>query len=324
MTYIMLCGRRPFERIDIPNNPEASEASLVSNIVMGRYHFNHEPFRHVSDDAIHFICSCLEPNPAFRLSAETLLKHRWLSTSGHEPVNAVDGPSTSGGMQVENPSVSLAQDAAVVSVPTAETQAQYALRTELARTSMLGVAFSLPPTAAKQLRSLFNDLDADKTGYIDRNEFLQAVTNSLVTPASSSEINQLFDMIDVDRNHRISFIEFLAAMLDPRTVDIQDLNQAFHLFDKENKGYITATDIYHIIGTNMEESTIKAAVEEKKLKQQLSLQGEQSNDGSSDAELRAAAEREHLEVIKAKVAHMVQECDVDGDGNIRLEKDAVS
>ena len=128
-------------------------------------------------------------------------------------------------------------------------------------------------------------------------------------------------MIDVDRNHRISFIEFLAAMLDPRTVDIQDLNQAFHLFDKENKGFITASDIYRIIDTSLEESTIKAAVEERKLKQQLSQQGDHSNENSvqlNDAELREAAEREHLEVIKAKVSHMVQECDVDGDGNIRL------
>lgn len=39
VAYILLSGRRPFESVDIPNQPRAKESSLIASILMGRYHF---------------------------------------------------------------------------------------------------------------------------------------------------------------------------------------------------------------------------------------------------------------------------------------------
>lgn len=234
MVYIMLCGRRPFERIDIPNQPEASEASLISSILLGRFHFNHAPFRDVSDAAIHFICCCFEPYNDRRLSAQALMSHPWLASKDFKaPSEILNDFSSNASIHHDNSntmSKGLQSDGASseLSVANAESQANYAKRTDFNRTSMLGVAFSISPNKTREFRKLFQEMDTDNTGFLDRSEFFQAVkkatTGSKDTDVSG-DVNALFDMMDIDGNNQLSFLEFLAATIDPRSVDIQDMNQ---------------------------------------------------------------------------------------------------
>lgn len=58
MSFIMLCGHKPFESIDLPgNHVDISQSSLVSNIMMGRYSFQHPVRLRVTDiDTKHFVC----------------------------------------------------------------------------------------------------------------------------------------------------------------------------------------------------------------------------------------------------------------------------
>ena len=46
VAFIILCGRKPFESIELPNHLDVSKSSLVSNIMMGRYSFQHPVSRH--------------------------------------------------------------------------------------------------------------------------------------------------------------------------------------------------------------------------------------------------------------------------------------
>ena len=47
----------------------------------------------------------------------------------------------------------------------------------------------------------------------------------VINPTSSpAEIDLIFNMIDQDGNKQISFLEFVAATIDPREVDIQEMN----------------------------------------------------------------------------------------------------
>jgi hypothetical protein len=96
--------------------------------------------------------------------------------------------------------------------------------TGLGKTSMIAVAFSMPPTKAKELRSLFQQIDKDGSGQVDQEEFRAAlaVSNPEMSPAA---VDALFSAIDQDGNQHISFLEFVAAMLDPKEVDIAEINQ---------------------------------------------------------------------------------------------------
>jgi len=69
---------------------------------------------------------------------------------------------------------------------------------------------------------------------------------------SSEDVDVLFDTIDQDGNKQISFIEFVAATIDPREVDVSELNNAFRLLDKEGKGYITQDDLRRVLAVTSE------------------------------------------------------------------------
>jgi calcium-dependent protein kinase len=331
MVYIMLCGRRPFERIDIPNQPEASEASLISSILLGRYHFNHAPFRDVSDEAIHFICSCFEPFRDKRMSPLELINHPWLVSmvnNDHSPVHmseksvsiSVDKHSSSSKNNSSNNNVKEIE----MNVAGAEAQANYANRTTFSRTSMLGVAFSIPPSKTRLLRKTFLDMDTDRTGFLDRTEFFEAVkrsTASMTETDVSGDVNTLFDMIDIDGNNQISFLEFVAATIDPRSVDIQDLNHAFRLIDKEQKGYISLEDFQNILRTVSPQSSQRNSVvhHDGVMSTQHSGDESESRTGGevlSDAEQRAVLELTHKRELQENLSRIIREVDVDGDGKI--------
>lgn len=89
---------------------------------------------------------------------------------------------------------------------------------------MIAVAFSMPTTEARDLRSLFQSIDKDGSGKVDREEFYTYL--QVAEPKMTREdINTLFDAIDQDGNQEISFLEFVASMVDSRTVDIGGINQ---------------------------------------------------------------------------------------------------
>ena len=116
VAYILLSGRRPFERVDLPSTTSFSqktssriqpalqsvdspiaplspaqihqvlppmyrnsaEGSVIASILLGRYHFHHEAFRSLSREAIYFIKTCMEHDYTHRAHARDLLAHPWL------------------------------------------------------------------------------------------------------------------------------------------------------------------------------------------------------------------------------------------------------
>ena len=119
----------------------------------------------------------------------------------------------------------------------------------LSQTSMIAVAFTMPTTAATDLRTLFQSIDKDGSGKVDRDEFCTYLR--IAEPKMSlEEANTLFDAIDQDGNQELSFLEFVASMVDSRTVNIGEINQAFNLLDQDGKGYISHNDLYRLLAAN--------------------------------------------------------------------------
>lgn len=54
-------------------------------------------------------------------------------------------------------------------------------------------------------------------------------------------------MIDIDKNQQISYTEFLVATIDPREVDIAELNRAFRMLDEDGNGVITKDEMRKVI-----------------------------------------------------------------------------
>jgi len=225
VAFIMLCGHKPFESIDLPNHLEVAKSSLVANIMMGRYSFQHPAWEFISEEAMLFIMSCFTMNRLQRPSASQLFQNKWCS-----PHNINDKLSDTK-LKLYTRKLSKISGQS------------------LSQTSMLAVAFSMPTNQAKDLRTLFQSIDKDGSGMVDRQEFCTYLR--IAEPKTTiEEANTLFDAIDQDGNQELSFLEFVASMVDSRTVNTSEINQAFSLLDQEGKGYISHNDLYRLLAAN--------------------------------------------------------------------------
>lgn len=73
MTFIFICGQYPFGDRKTPN------AVMQQLILEGKFTFDLEIWKEISEDAKSFITQLLQVNPANRLTAAQALKHPWLT-----------------------------------------------------------------------------------------------------------------------------------------------------------------------------------------------------------------------------------------------------
>ena len=69
--YILLSGKVPF--------PGRNELEIISNVIKGEFHFNHEAFKTISNECKDLICRLLEKDAEMRYTAQQAFEHPWLS-----------------------------------------------------------------------------------------------------------------------------------------------------------------------------------------------------------------------------------------------------
>lgn len=270
VTYILLSGRRPFERVEIAPTAKAKESSVIASILMGRYHFKHDIWQKVSNDAIDFIKTCLELDYTKRAYATDLLNHPWFVFNKQSQGLSALGKTTLSSMS-NNHDITLTHEYSAsnnndgdINLFTSSSNniSNYAftLRSSSNRhlttskfggmrhTSMLAVAFAMPTSKARQLRDLFQEIDRNGNGTIEKEEFRVAF-QQVHPELAIKDIDLLFDIIDQDGSKSISFLEFVAATIDPRDIDIKEMNQAFKILDRDQKGYLTREDLLRVLST---------------------------------------------------------------------------
>ncbi|XP_060533146.1 neo-calmodulin-like isoform X2 [Cylas formicarius] len=126
----------------------------------------------------------------------------------------------------------------------------------------------------KEFREAFRLFDKDGDGSITKEE-LGRVMRSLGQFARTEELQEMLQEVDIDGDGNVSFEEFLdiawsAAGSDPdqilsREEEEKELRDAFRVFDKHNRGYITASDLRAVIqclGEDLSEEEIEDMIKE--------------------------------------------------------------
>lgn len=116
----------------------------------------------------------------------------------------------------------------------------------------------------REYRDAFSLFDKDGNGYLTKEE-LGHVMHQLGQWARMEELQEMLAEIDTDGDGNVSFEEFVEILLnitEGDTVSLtaaqeeQELRDAFRVFDKHNRGYITASDLTFVLkclGENLDE-----------------------------------------------------------------------
>ncbi|XP_016949598.1 calcium-binding protein 4 isoform X1 [Drosophila biarmipes] len=126
----------------------------------------------------------------------------------------------------------------------------------------------------REFREAFRLFDKDGDGCITKEE-LGTVMRSLGQFARVEELQEMLQEIDVDGDGNVSFEEFVDILSnmtyeDKSGLSIADqeereLRDAFRVFDKHNRGYITASDLRAVLqclGEDLDEEDIEDMIKE--------------------------------------------------------------
>eukprot|EP00757_Euglenozoa_sp_SAG-D1_P019890 gene19890-120_t len=112
-----------------------------------------------------------------------------------------------------------------------------------------------------QLRTAFNLFDADRSGFIDFDEF-HLVLKGLNFEKDEDETKELFDKIDTNGQGTIDFDEFstMVSTQMAKAESKEEIYEAFRAFDTDGSGELTASDLQEVaesIGARVEEDEIQ-------------------------------------------------------------------
>lgn len=225
IAYILLCGYPPYSGND--------EKEIMQNVRSGRdVQFHADHWEHVSKEAKDFIAQLMKRTPSDRPSAADALTHPWFTRTDTAPLTLYKtiGPR----LEIFNSMNRLKKMAAMVIVDRARNE------------------------EIEQLRSIFQEIDADGSGAISIDELQVALADR---PAQAGlEFDAFFEGLDAAGEGEISYNEFLAAAVCPSVrMDEANIKQAFKYFDKSNTNYITVEDLCQIVG---DESTARELIGE--------------------------------------------------------------
>ncbi|KAH9797839.1 calcium-dependent protein kinase 21 [Citrus sinensis] len=197
---------------------EETEKGIFDAILKGGVDFESEPWLLISDSAKDLVRKMLIQDPKKRITSAEVLEHPWMREGGE----ASDKPIGS----------------AVLS-----RMKQFRAMNKLKKMALKVIAEALSEEEIKGLKTMFANMDTDKSGTITYEELKTGLAR-LGSKLSETEVKQLMDAADVDGNGTIDYIEFISATMHRYRLERDEhLYKAFQYFDKDNSGYITRDEL---------------------------------------------------------------------------------
>ncbi|KAL8168063.1 hypothetical protein V2J09_009562 [Rumex salicifolius] len=217
ITYILLCGRRPFW--------DKTEEGIFKEVLRKKPDFRRKPWPTISDNAKNFVRKLLVKDPKARLTAAQALSHPWVREGG----SASDIP---------------------IDISVLHNMRQFVKYSRMKQFALRALASSINEEELADLRDQFDAIDIDKNGVISLEEMRQALAKDLPWKLKDSRVQEIVQAIDSNTDGLVDFTEFVSATLHVHQLEEcdfakwQQLSQAaFNKFDVDRDGFITPDEL---------------------------------------------------------------------------------
>lgn len=225
--YIMLCGGPPFNG---SNNNEIFSAILEEQLV-----FKGDIWRYVSEESMKLIKWMLQKKPEKRPNGNEILNSKWFS--GFDLQNLLSPRTICNG-----------EEKKVISV--VENLRTFRAEKKLQQAVLSFLIHDVNTTKEIQfLKKVFKSIDKDFDGKLSKKE-LSDFVNKFMNENIGIEVEQIFSNMDADKNGMIEFEEFLIASINKNKLfNENSLKSAFEKFDFDKNGKIDTKEIKKIFQT---------------------------------------------------------------------------
>ena len=220
LIYILLCGRPPFQG--------KNEEEIFQKIKKCQFTFDRKEFDVVSDNCKDLIKKLLEPNNKKRIKASDALKHPFF-TESFNPNKAM----------TENKDLSILKKLINCKKPTSKFhESIYAFICN----NYINV------DEEKKLRAVFRYIDQGEKNALSK-EALKNCLKEIDIDLPDEEFNNIFDQLDANKSGFIEYQEFLRTACDRDSLlSEENLKNTFLVLSgREDKKYIDAYDIKNFI-----------------------------------------------------------------------------
>ncbi|KAJ8764480.1 hypothetical protein K2173_006220 [Erythroxylum novogranatense] len=222
ITYILLCGRRPFW--------DKTEDGIFKEVLRKKPDFRRKPWPSISNSAKDFVKKLLVKDPSARLTAAQALSHPWVREGG----NASEIP---------------------IDISVLSNLRQFVKYSRLKQFALRALASTIDEEELADLKDQFAAIDVDKNGAISLEEMRQALAKDLPWKMKDARVLEILQAIDINTDGIVDFSEFVAAALHVHQLEEhnsekwQQRSQAtFDKFDLDKNGYITPEELRMHIG----------------------------------------------------------------------------
>ncbi|CAL8171276.1 unnamed protein product [Prunus armeniaca] len=162
ITYILLCGRRPFW--------DKTEDGIFKEVLRNKPDFRRKPWPTISSSAKDFVKKILVKDPRARLTAAQALSHPWVREGG----NASEIP---------------------IDISVLNNMRQFVRYSRLKQFALRALASTLNAEELSDLKDQFDAIDVDKNGSISLEEMRQALAKDVPWKLKDSRVLEILEAV---------------------------------------------------------------------------------------------------------------------------------
>jgi calcium-dependent protein kinase len=233
--YILLCGYPPF---NADNDNE-----IMNKIKIGKFTFPDEEWSHTSSEAKDLISKMLAYKPSERVAASDCLLHKWFTENASK----------------KNIDINFSQKCL-------QNMKKFHAERKLQQAALTYMVNHLVTKEDKnELLELFQNFDLNGDGVLTKEEIINGYKQILGDVEAELEAERIMKEVDLDKSGTIDYNEFvLASISQQKLLNKEKLEATFKMFDKDGNGTISADEIKSVLcqGGNVDSAAIDQVIKE--------------------------------------------------------------